>query len=187
MTHLLCIVLKVRTGAAKASLAMETLFQGESQRGWQSSGSTLSHHPLGTMRMPRVKRFGWLTFRTEPLLTLGNTRVRSGGGGGGGGGAHLLPPSLPPPPSRTMEVVVNQSATHQCSLGGCSPKYMLTCAVLMTSIHCGRCGTDFTVCVAEDGTVYSWGCNEYGCLGTSRTLDVTCRSARDRCVSYPLL
>ena len=27
------------------------------------------------------------------------------------------------------------------------------------------CGTDFTLCVAEDGTVYSWGCNEYGCLG----------------------
>lgn len=91
--------------------------------------------------------------------------------------------SNPFPPTRTMEVVVNQSATHQCSLGGRSPKYMLTCAILMTSIHCGRCGTDFTVCVAEDGTVYSWGCNEYGCLGTSRTLDVTCRS----CVSYPLL
>jgi hypothetical protein len=33
------------------------------------------------------------------------------------------------------------------------------------------CGADFTLCVAEEGTVYSWGCNEFGCLG--------------RCVIFP--
>ena len=33
------------------------------------------------------------------------------------------------------------------------------------------CGVDFTVCIGENGQVYSWGSSEYGCLGRTLTED----------------